>query len=210
MASPLEQQAAGKKRACPSEREMEKCDPCRRKRIKVSCDRGTTVPQIYGMFFIFFGIGPDGCQCLPTGRDWSKGERCNACERKNDQCGPNVRANRPLRPINHPQVAAPAEQPFSPSNVLRQVPPGVQSEHTKAAQHLEAEGSELDNHALHGSLRKSIGANIRILHNEAQEDEYPEERNHIASWYAGLLPPCARIRSDGCCAIVSCGWVTSA
>jgi hypothetical protein len=149
-------------------------------------------------------------KCLPTGRDWSKGEKCNACERKKDQCGPNVRANRPLRPINHPQVAAPAEQPPSPSGVLRQVPPGVQSEHTKAAQQLEAKGSELSNHALHESLRKSIGANIQILHNGAQENEYPEKRNSIASWYAGLPPPCARIGSDGYCTIVSYGWVTSA
>ena len=28
MASPLERQATGEKCACPSEREMEKCDPC--------------------------------------------------------------------------------------------------------------------------------------------------------------------------------------
>lgn len=210
MASPLEQQAAGKKRACPSEREMEKCDPCRRKRIKVSYDRGMDVPRIYGMSFIFFGIGPNCCQCLPTERDWSKGVKCNACERKNDECGPNVRANRPARPINHTQAAAPAGQPLSPSNILRQVPPGVPSEHTKAAQQLESEGSELDKHLLHGSLRMSTGANIRIIQNEAQEDEYPEKRNHIASRYAGFLPPCARLRSDGRCTIVSCGWVTSA
>jgi hypothetical protein len=171
---------------------------------------GMNVPQVYRMSFVFFGIGPNCCQCVPTGRDWSKGEKCNACERKKDKCGPNVRANRPSRPINHTQVAAPAEQPLSPSNILRQVPPGVQSEHAIAAQQLEAEGSELDKHPPHGSLRMSTSANIRIIHNEAQEDEYPEKRDHIASRYTGFLPPCARTRSNGCYTIVSCGWVTSA
>jgi hypothetical protein len=68
MASPLEQQAAGKKRACPSEREMEKCDPCRRKRIKVSYDRVMNVPQIYGLSFVSFGTGPDRRQVPANGK----------------------------------------------------------------------------------------------------------------------------------------------
>src|ERR1700722_18129493 len=123
---------------------------------------------------------------------------------------PNVRANQPSRAINHTQAAAPAGQPLSPSTILRQVPPGVQSQHTKAAQQLEAEGSELDKRLLHRSLRMSTSANIRIIQNEAQEDEYPEKGNHIASRYAGFLPPCARTRSDRCCSIVSCGRVISA
>src|SRR3954447_4423100 len=107
-----------------------------------------TCPRSMG-WLMLSTIGPNCCQCLPTGRDWSKSEKCNACERKNNECGPNVRANRPSRPVNHTQLAAPSKQPLSPSNILRQVPPGVQSEHTKAAQQLEADRSELDKHPLH-------------------------------------------------------------
>jgi hypothetical protein len=160
--------------------------------------------------FKFFGTGPNCCQCLPTGRDWSKGEKCRACERKNDKCGPNIRANRPSRPQNHPQVSPPAEQPLSQSNILPQVPPETPSEHIKAAQPVEAGAFELDKGTFQGSLRIITGGNGPTMHTEAQQDDVPGHRNPIASRYVSCLPPCAHIRSDGYRTTVSCNWATSA
>jgi hypothetical protein len=155
------------------------------------------------MSFRFFGTRPNCCQCLPKGRDWSKGEKCGACDRKNDECGPNVRANRPSHHPTYPQVTPPAEQLLGPSYILEKVSTGISSQHTEAAQQVEAGASELEKDTLHGNLWMSTGANVLNVHGDAREDEFPGHRNPIASRYVGCLHPRARTRFDRCCAIVS-------
>lgn len=127
-------------------------------------------------------------QCLPRERDWSKGQKCSACERKNDNCGPNIRANRPSRPPNRAQASPPAEQPLSQSNILRKVPPSPPSEDTKAAQLDEAGAFELDKGTLQGSLRMISGADVRTIHTEAQQDDFPGHMNPMASRYVWIFP----------------------
>jgi len=68
-------------------------------------------------------------QCLPTTRDWSKGERCYPCENKDEDCGPNTRARKPrrkaapnIRPTDRvlapspPPAPVPAPLPSVPNN----------------------------------------------------------------------------------------------
>ena len=57
----------------------------------------------------------DRAQCLPTTRDWSKGERCYPCENKDEECGPNTRARK------RPRKAAPNIRPTD--RVLAPSPP---------------------------------------------------------------------------------------
>ena len=52
-------------------------------------------------------------QCVPIDRDWSKKEKCNACERQDDPCGPNVRA-RSVRSKKFSQTVSSNERPLAP------------------------------------------------------------------------------------------------
>jgi hypothetical protein len=66
---------------------------------------------------------PSPLKCLPLGRDWEKGERCRACIKSNQPCGPNERFAAPannahpgrqdpevLRPIASARIPSPQIQ----------------------------------------------------------------------------------------------------
>ena len=185
----MEGRPQGKKRPFPVEREMEKCETCRRKRIKVG-SRPPPRAQCRNYCIPSPGFTPDmtDCrQCLPVDRDWSKREKCSACERQNDPCGPNVRADRSVRSKKSPQTASPNERPlapFRPYSVLRQShlldsvsPP------TGPTQLGHPGRPELGGHS---SNRQESGADADSRasnrENEAQTDDPGGQKISIKSW----------------------------
>jgi hypothetical protein len=103
-----------------SDRSMEKCEGCRSKRVKVSPNQAS-LPKAQAVHFLAnIKFLSDHAQCLPTTRDWSKGERCYPCENKDEDCGPNTRARKPRRKAA-PNIR-PADRLLAPSPPPAPVP----------------------------------------------------------------------------------------
>lgn len=60
-----------------------------------------------------FKVWSDPAQCLPTSRDWTKGERCYRCETRGQACGPNRRA--PKAPRKAVPSVRPTDRVLAPS-----------------------------------------------------------------------------------------------
>ena len=79
-----------------TDREYEKCACCRRKHLKVRYVRpgfpATTTCSAQPPLNCRRPPRLTRMQCLPTNRDWSKGEKCLDCSKRNCPCGPNEKA----------------------------------------------------------------------------------------------------------------------
>jgi hypothetical protein len=114
--------ALGTKRT--SDRSMEKCEGCRSKRVKVSLNQASLLKHKAVRFLANIKFYLTHAQCLPTIRDWSKGEKCYPCENKDEDCGPNTRARKPSRKAARPtdRVLAPSPPPAPVPAPLPSVP----------------------------------------------------------------------------------------
>ena len=123
-------------------------------------------------------------QCLPVDRDWSKREKCSACERQNDPCGPNVRADRSVRSKTSPQTVSPNERPLAPfraswqSHLLESASPPTGPTQLGPPDHPE--------HGGHSSNRQESGTDADSKaskkENVAQPDGSGGQKISIKSW----------------------------